>query len=55
MDGYDHIEWHKSDKDKFVWYHLRVKSKQMDLFTEQKETHRHRKLMVAKGKKEGEG
>lgn len=27
----------------------------MDLFTEQKDSHRHRKFMATKGKKEGEG
>ena len=38
------------DKDKymtsFVWYLIRMI--QMDLFTKQKQTHKHRKLMITK-------
>ena len=57
MDGARdyHTKWSKSDREiNIIWYHLYVKSKKMiqiNLFTKQKQTNRHRKqLWLPKGK-----
>ena len=48
----NYIKWNKSKRN-ITWYHFYVESKimiQMNLFTKQKQTHRHRnKLRVTKG------
>ena len=41
-----HTKWSKSDRERQIWYHLCVECKkiiQTNLFTKQKQTHRHRK------------
>ena len=42
-----HTKWSKSERERQIsWYHLYVESKkmiEMNLFTKQKQTHRHRK------------
>ena len=48
MDGPGdyHTEWSKSDRERQIWYRFHMESKkmmQMNLFTKQKQTHRHRK------------
>ena len=53
-----HTKWSKSDRERQIsWYHLNVESKkmiQMNLFTKQKWTHRHRKqTWLSKGKDGG--
>ena len=45
-------------KTNIIWYHLYVKSKQkiqMNLFTEQKQTHRHRKQIYGYQRRKLEG
>ena len=54
-----HTEWRKSERDTdIIWYHLCVDAKvmiQMNLFTKQKQTQRHRKQIYGYQRGKGVG